>query len=415
MRLQDLKEKRAHKVADMRSLNEKALGENRDLADGERKSFEAMESEVRSLDAQIGRTEELDRLDRHLAASDAGDDKERRSVGSRVNFGKAVQEASEGKLTGVEAEYTQECRRANGPRGGNGMVISIPTESIMGGDTRAQQTSSDPAGGYLVPTILAPVTDRRRAMLKIEQSGAVILRGLTGDADMPRLAGSSTASWVGEHEGSGRSGITFEKKTMSPKTVTAELEVSRRMLLQSVAALNTVMSADLSYVLAQMLDAAAIRGGATPKEPMGILSDPNVGKVTGGALDSDITADLIAALETDNVTGTTGFMTNPAVMNVARKTKDADGHVIPVSEIFHNEQVVSSTQVPGDIGAGSNKNALIFGEWASLYLGYWSSIDILINPYHADVASKGGVLLHAFLDCDAIVRNPEGFKYAEIN
>ena len=71
--------------------------------------------------------------------------------------------------------------------------------------------------------------------------------------------------------------------------------------------------------------------------------------------------------------------------------------------------------MPGDIGTGTDKNALIYGEWASLYLGYWSGIDLLMNPYHSDVASKGGALLHAFLDCDVVVRHPEGFRYAEID
>lgn len=37
-----------------------------------------------------------------------------------------------------------------------------------------------------------------------------------------------------------------------------------------------------------------------------------------------------------------------------------------------------------------------------------------MNPYHSDVASKGGALLHAFLDVDVALRHPEAFAYAEI-
>jgi hypothetical protein len=115
------------------------------------------------------------------------------------------------------------------------------------------------------------------------------------------------------------------------------------------------------------------------------------------------------------VTGTTGFLTNKTVMNKARKIRDADGHTIPLAELFHGERAESSTQVPGDIGVGTAKNALSSGEWASLYIGYWSGVDLLINPYHSDVASKGGAILHAFLDADVVVRHPEGFRYAEID
>ncbi len=58
--------------------------------------------------------------------------------------------------------------------------------------------------------------------------------------------------------------------------------------------------------------------------------------------------------------------------------------------------------------------ALMYGVWSELYLGYWSAVDILINPYHPDVASNGGALLHAFLDADVAVRHPKAFAYAEM-
>lgn len=63
-----------------------------------------------------------------------------------------------------------------------------------------------------------------------------------------------------------------------------------------------------------------------------------------------------------------------------------------LSELFHSERVENSTLVPADIGVGSDKNALIYGEWASPYIGYRSRVDLLINPYRADVASKRGDL-----------------------
>lgn len=222
-----------------------------------------------------------------------------------------------------------------------------------------------------------------------------------------------SAAWGEEHTDAAGSDAAFGKKSMGPKTVSAKYELSRRMLLQSNQALEPILRADLAYLLSQRLYSAGIRGGGA-SEPTGILGDAEVLEVTGGAFDSDITADLIAALQTDNVTGTTGFLTNPAVMNMARKIKDNDGRVIPLSELFHNESVESSTQVPSDLGTANDKQALIYGEWASLYVGYWSGVDLMMNPYHSDVADKGGAILHAFLDADVLVRHAEGFRYAEI-
>ena len=108
------------------------------------------------------------------------------------------------------------------------------------------------------------------------------------------------------------------------------------------------------------------------------------------------------------MTGTTGFLTNPALMGVARKLKDGQQRPISTADTFHNERVVATNQVP-TIGG---ENPLIFGAWANLMIGYWSGVDILANPYTD--ASKGGLRLHAFLDADVAIRHPEAFAWKAV-
>lgn len=389
--IRDLQESRGKKIAEMRQITDDML------ANGETPEklirFNALDAEARSITTQIDNAETLAGWERDEARGEtvSGDGAARQSL-DNYSLSKALSESRSGGLTGLEAEWHQELARGRGEVRG----VMVPTQIILGGETRALTTAG--TAGNLVTTDLAAMTDRRRAALKVEMMGATVLRGLTGNLDLPRLTGSGSSGWVAEHGDSTRSDATFGKKSMAPKTVTAEYELSRRMLLQANQALEPILRTDLGYLLAQAIDGAALRGGGT-NEPTGILADVAVGTVTGGPFSSDISADLIAALETDNVTGTTGFLTNTGVMNTARKIKDADGHTYPLSELFHGERVESSTQVPADIGTGSDKNALIYGEWASLYIGYWSGVDLLINPYHADV----------------VVRHPEGFRYAEID
>lgn len=409
MKPQEVKEARAAKIAEMRQINEAAAAASRDLTGEERRRFDTLDGEVRNLNTRLADAERLaeyERLEERAEPINSGTF--RRGDLSGYSLAKALVESRAGTLTGLEAEAHQELAKDRAEVRG----VMVPTDVILGGETRALLTTG--TGGNMVSTDLAAMTDRRRPALKVEAMGATILRGLSGNIDLPRLSASGTAGWVAENAAAARSDATFAKKSMGPKTVTAEYEISRRMLLQSNQALEPILRADLGYLLAQALDGAAIRGGGT-NEPTGILADAKVTSVTGGAFSSDITADLIAALETDDVTGTAAFLTNPAVMAVARKAKDTTGRVIPLAELFHNQRAEASTQVPGDIGVGSDKNALIYGEWASLYVGYWSGVDLLMNPYHTDVASKGGALLHAFLDADVVVRHPEAFRYAEID
>ncbi|WP_065324587.1 phage major capsid protein [Tritonibacter mobilis] len=409
LNLRELQESRGNKIAEMNTIHDKAAKENRDLSGEERKRFDDLDAEVRSLNSRLTDAQKLAEFERMEARGETlhQDAEARRSL-EGYSVRKALMEVRSGHLSGVEAEWHQELAKDRGEVRG----VMVPTEILLGGETRAL-TSAGTAGN-LIQTDLATMTDRRRAALKVEGMGATVLRGLTGNLELPRLVGSGAAGWVSEHTNGNRSDANFAKKDMGPKTVTAEYELSRRMLLQSNQALEPILRADLAYLLAQALDGAGIKGGGAD-EPTGILADANVHKVDGGAFSSDIAADLIAALETDNVTGSTGFLTNKTVMNTARKIKDADGRNIPLSELFHNERVESSTQVPDNIGATNDKNALIYGEWASLYVGYWSGVDLMVNPYHSDVASKGGAILHAFLDADVVVRHAEGFRYAEID
>ena len=50
--------------------------------------------------------------------------------------------------------------------------------------------------------------------------------------------------------------------------------------------------------------------------------------------------------------------------------------------------LVSSPIVPG---------TALFGDWTQLILGFWSGVDILVNPYHSSVFDRGGALISAFI------------------
>lgn len=414
MKLNDLKEKRAAKIAEMRTLNDKAMNDNRDLDEGERTRFAALETETRTIEEQITRAEKLAAYERLEAAGErVGGDGEMRHELRNYSLSAAINGAMTGRLTGREAEVHQELSRGREQRAGAGIHLAVPTEILMG-EVRSQTVGSDPAGGYTVATNVATVSDRFRPALKVQSMGATVMANLTGFLDLPNLASSGSAAWVQENGNANRSAAGFEKVSMGPKTITGEYRLSRRLMLQSGTAIEDLLRRDLGFILAQGLDLAAINGSGQNAEPRGILRTPGVDKETTETDFSDTTANLISALEIDDVTGTAAFLTNPTVMKAVRKIKDNDDHVIPASELFHGQRVEVSTQVPTDIGAGSDKSALIYGQWGELVVGYWSAVDILLNPYHPDVASNGGALLHAFLDADVAVRHVEAFRYAEI-
>ncbi|MHA6642978.1 phage major capsid protein [Mesorhizobium sp. A623] len=408
-KLQDLKEHRAAKITEMRTLHSKEK-----LEENEETRFRTLETEAEALTGQIDRAERMAEFERLEASGEHVSGPDTRRELRNYSLAKATTESLAGKLSGLEAEVHQELSKGRETRG-----LMVPTEILLGSMESRAITTTTPAGnagGNLVRTDLAAMTDHRRPALKVEALGATVLRGLTGNLDLPRLNASGAAHWIAEHAATTGSDAKFEKKSMSPNTVSGQYELSRRMVLQSNEAIETILRRDIGFILAQALDLAGIKGGGT-NEPTGIMADTGVTALTDAALSSDATADMIAALETDDVTGTRAFLTHPAVMAIARKIQDTTNRVIPISETFHAERVETSTQVPVvtvGVDPAPDTRALIYGEWASLYIGYWSGVDILMNPYADSVASKGGVLLHAFLDADVVVRHPEGFRWMEI-
>ena len=422
MKTSDLIEQRAALVGRINTAGQKVVdahtkNDDDKFAEGMREQ-RAAQAEMAVLDSKIAEAEQRDAADRREQGTSVNGgefDRELRSY----SLANAIGGALAGRLTGREAEIDQELKRGREARSGaNGIHLAVPSEILLGGAVErrdGQTVNNNPAGGWTVGTDIAALGDRFRPALKVEAMGATVLRGLTSFLELPNLAKSGTARWVDENQNSTRSAVEFNKISMGPKTVTGEYRLSRRLMLQSAVAIESVLRRDLGFLLAQALDAAAINGDGV-LAPQGILGTTGVAKVPTPAMTefSALSSDMIAELELDDVTGTAAFLTNPAVMNVMRKLKDSDNHVFTVAELLHNQRVEVTTQVPKNIGAGNDKSALIYGLWSELYIGYWSAVDILINPYHPDVASNGGALLHAFLDADVAVRHPNAFVYAEI-
>ncbi|WP_209846540.1 phage major capsid protein [Rhizobium herbae] len=354
--------------------------------------FDALETEVRAIDGNLKRLATVEAFEASAETKPVFASNELRGY----SIGKAISEGAD-KLSGIEREAHQELSKGRETRG-----IMVPTDLIFGGEQRAMTVGG--SAGNTVATNLGGLIDRLRPVMAVQGLGATIISGLTGNLDLPRLTSGPTATWVAEDGPSTASDATFDKVSLKPKTVTGEMYLSRRLQLQNGVALENLLRSDLAFVLAQALDKAAIAGTGLANQPTGILT-AIAEHATAEAELSDAAANLIAALTIDDVTGTTAFLTNPALLAVARKVKDSTGRTIPASEIFHGEKIVSSNQVPAD-GA---ENPLIFGAWSNLMVGYWSGVDILANPYSD--ANKGGLRLHAFLDADIAVRHPEAFAW----
>ena len=283
------------------------------------------------------------------------------------------------------------------------------------------------AGGHLVSTDLlaSSFIDLLRNRMSVMRAGAQMLTGLQGNIAIPRMTGAATAYWVTESNAPTESQQAFDQVTMSPKTVGAFTDLSRKLLLQSSVDVEGLVRRDLATVLGLEIDRVALNGSGSAPQPRGVLQTSGIGAVVGGTNGLAPTWAHIVELWSDVAAanadfGTTGFVTNSKVIGKLMTTEKATGtaqFVCPgfpdasgVTSIAGARAVVSN-QVPSNLTKGTSSgvcSAIAFGNWADLIVGMWGVLDLMVDPYSN--STSGTVRVVALQDVDVAVRHAESFS-----
>lgn len=302
--------------------------------------------------------------------------------------------------------------------------IHVPVDVLT--QKRDLTAGTATAGGHTVATELlaASFIDLLRNAMMVGQMGATVLDGLRGDIAIPRQTGASSAFWLAESGEPTESQQVFDQVTMSPKTVGAYTDISRRLLLQSSIDMENFVRQDLALIMRLAIDQAAINGSGASNQPTGILNVSGIGAVAGGTNGAAPTWPNIVNLEKeiakDNAAfGSLGYLTNSDVAGKLKVTELVSGTSGEFILDGHNRlgefltmngyKTGISNQVPNDLtkGTGSNLSAIIFGNWRDLIIGYWGGLDILVDPYTGGLS--GTLRIRVLRDVDISVRHPESF------
>ena len=331
---------------------------------------------------------------------------------------KAIQESANGNLTGLEREVSDEIAHRTG-KAARGFYM--PTN--IGFGKRDQTVGSNSGGGFLKGTdhLANEFIEAVYAKLVIGQAGARTLQGLKGDVAIPKLSASVTNSaFVAENAAPSEGAATFAQVTMSPKTLAAFIDVSRKLMLQSDPSVEAVLREDIINTFARKIDEVAIEGGAS-NHPSGIIASVSNNIVglgsNGAAIAYTNIVELIKAVEEDNAIrndATTKFLGNSKVTaklrTTAKQSSGVEGNfILEPNNTMLGYDYLSSSLVPSDLtkGSGSNLSALIFGDFSHVLLGYYSGVDVVVDPYTG--SSAGTTRLAFFQDMDVAIRDENAF------
>lgn len=287
--------------------------------------------------------------------------------------------------------------------------VLIPTDVL----SRALNTSTaggaaGNTGGYAIATDLRTQSfvEMLRSRNTIMSRGRV-LSGLVGNVDIPRQIAGAQGYWIGEGEDAGYGAPDLDQISLSPKTVAAYSEITRKFMQQSSLDAEGLVRADLAAALATTIDKAGYYGTGTDKQPRGIANYSGINAVPFAGVNPTF-AELVQ-METE-VAADNADVDNMAYVLNARmrggfKTTPKFASGTDGGLIWEPGKTVNgySTEVTNQIQNGD----VFFGNFSDLLIGLWGGLDLIVDPYSN---SKSGTLrIVVFQDVDFVLRRLESF------
>lgn len=410
MNVHTFQEQRAAKVAELR-----ALGNTPDAT-----KFDALEVEIRELDKSIKRANTLAEFERAapaiVQAGNLGDGQfEERA--REFSITKAISaKLGDDVDASFEREMSQEVARRSGRKF---QGIAVPDE-VFFAEKRTLLAGSSAA--ELIPNVHRAdlFIDRLRASLITGRLGATVLDNLVGDVDIPRQTGSSAAQWVAEDGSLTETDASVDDVQLRPKTVGAMTSFSRRTMINAAPSVEQLVRRDLSAVIANAIDNKAMLGDGTGNTPTGIVNVTGVNSISLATLTWAGVLGFAAEIDgADALLGSLGWAMNAAAAKTFRSTLKVSGdagagYLMASAGSMADYPVATSSALPGAYDATTPvAGTVIFGDWSSLLVGYWSGTDILVNPFETTAYAKGRVMVRIMRDCDVQVRHAESFAISE--
>jgi len=390
MSILELKDQRANLLDANKELLAKAETETRKLNDEEDKLFKDNINKIKTLDKEIEQSQ------RNLQDGEKINKKD--NVIKNINMEKrfSLIEAINNKLEGrnhnelalsIFTQGKEEMRKSGLTNTGD---IVLPTEyraDILAG-TAAQ-------GQEIVSEDKMAIMPPLESKLVLAEAGATFLKGLVGNVSVPSYSGT-TVAWKGEVTAADDGAGSFSEVNLSPKRITAKLDVSKLFLAQDSVGAERMLLDNIASAVARKLESTILgvaAGSDTQPQGMGY-------KITTGAdtkansvvPDWSTIVGLETAVDTANAaTGKLAYITNAGgrgILKSIQKYTNVDpslavfvsgteslleGNTMNGYPVFVTN---SCSNIAGDDDSG---DLLIFGNWADLCIAQWGGYDITVT------------------------------------
>ena len=314
----------------------------------------------------------------------------------RFSLLKAIRNVAENRqLDNVTAAVCNEGMKEMRAAGLNTVgQIYIPTM-----ETRAAVSVAS-EGVDLVATDLYDIVEPLRAKNVLINAGAKFYTGLTGSAQIPVMSGSNV-NWAAENGAATDGNPTFSNVTLTPKRLTAYVDVSKMLLAQDSVGVENAIRQDLINAINSKLESTILgKAGKTANQPAGIFNGKTPTKVT----DFEGLVGLEAKVEEANVLGGISYIASPSARASFRnmmKGSKGTAQLAYVDGTLDGTPVYSTSNVEA--------KTFVVGDFSNLAIGSWGGLDIVVDNYTQAVNGMIRLVVNAYFDA-ALIR-PEAFQF----
>lgn len=314
----------------------------------------------------------------------------------RFSLLKAIRNVAENRqLDNVTAAVCNEGMKEMRAAGLNTVgQIYIPTM-----ETRAAVSVAS-EGVDVVATDLYDIIEPLRAKNVLVQAGAKFYTGLTNSAQIPVMTGSNV-NWAGETAAATDGNVLFNNVTLTPKRLTAYVDISKMLLAQDSIGVENAIRQDLINAINSKLESTILgKGAKSATSPAGIFNGKTPTKVT----DFEGLVGLEAKVEEANVLGGISYIASPSARASFRNMmKGSRG----TAQLAYTDGTLDGTPVYST----SNVEAKTFvvGDFSNLAIGSWGGLDIVVDNYTQAVNGMIRLVVNAYFDA-ALIR-PEAFQF----
>lgn len=320
----ELREKLVNLKDELETIINTGESEKRELAEDETNRMAEIRTEIENVEAEISRLEEENR--KIAKTNNNKTNKETRKM--EIRLFDLVKAIADGNVTDEQRAYVK----------GNSI------------DFRAAiQATTDTMGKENVPTDKAPLEVAIRNASVLDKLGVRWFGNAVGNIDIPKYTGSNVY-WAGSENAEAADGAgSFEKVTLSPKRLTAYIDISRQFLAQSPEDAEAILVNDLARAIAEKIDLTVFgaESGSTA-QPQGLFYSAASGTLASMTFD-DVLA-MENEVEEHNGTDFV-FVTSPNVKYQLRGVQTASGlkMIFDANEIDGRKTVVSNSVAKGGL------------------------------------------------------------------